>query len=456
MTEVLNNTWTPTITTETSATPISIKLDGSNYALWSPVVEMYIFGKAKLGYISGDLPQPPPSDPSFCKWLIDNAIVKGWLITSMDSSLIENFISFPTAKAVWDSIATTLFDGSDTSQVYDLRRCVTRLKQAAGWLEKYYTELQGLWHEIDFHRPNPMECSVDIQHYNQIIQEDCVYVFLDGLDDQLDNIRADVLRIKLFPTLEQAYAHVRREALRQQVMTTHDTDGLQGAVLASKPLTLSSSAYEKNAHTVETKNTRENCFKLHGYPDWWHDLQAHKRSDGISTSGNLGIAVAAAAAEPHLSLIPPAAMSTDTPPNLNSGIFGLALLTSHRDADCSAWLLDSGATNHMTFAASDFSQTSLSCRTSIANANDVISPVTGTGSVTLSPSLHLSNTLLVPSLSHKLLSVSQLTANLGCVVLIYLNFCLIQDILTKEITGRGTKRGDYIMWTTSILDRPIT
>lgn len=37
--------------------------------------------------------------------------------------------------------------------------------------------------------------------------------------------------------------------------------------------------------------------------------------------------------------------------------------------------------------------------------------------------------------------MSQLTADLGCAVLIYPNLCLIQDILTKEIIGRGTKRG---------------
>jgi hypothetical protein len=63
--------------------------------------------------------------------------------------------------------------------------------------------------------------------------------------------------------------------------------------------------------------------------------------------------------------------------------------------------------------------------------------------VTLSPSLSLSHTLLVPSLSNKLMSVSQVTADLNCVVLIYSTFCLLQDILTKEIIGRGTKRGDY-------------
>jgi hypothetical protein len=141
-----------------------------------------------LGYINGDIHQPPQTDPSFQKWRTDNAIVKGWLINSMEPSLIENFIRFPTAKLVWDSIVTTYFDVSDTSQVYDLRRCVTRRKQAGCSLEKYFTDLHGLRREIDFPRPNPMECVADIKHYNDMLQEDRVYVFLDGLDDRLDKI----------------------------------------------------------------------------------------------------------------------------------------------------------------------------------------------------------------------------------------------------------------------------
>ena len=53
-----------------------------------------------------------------------------------------------------------------------------------------------------------MKCVEDIQIYNSNIQEDRVYVFLDGLDDRLDKIRSDVLQIKPFPSVEQAYAHV--------------------------------------------------------------------------------------------------------------------------------------------------------------------------------------------------------------------------------------------------------
>lgn len=120
MTEALNKAQSQNITTKTFDALIGIKLDGSNYDLWSQVVEMYIFGKEKLKFINGDSPQPTPTDPSFCKWHTDNVIVKGWIINSMDSSLIGSLIRFPMAKAIWDSIAMTYFDGSDTSQVYDL------------------------------------------------------------------------------------------------------------------------------------------------------------------------------------------------------------------------------------------------------------------------------------------------------------------------------------------------
>ena len=67
------------------------------------------------------------------------------------------------------TIATTYFDGNDTSQVYELRRHVARLQRVGNSLEKFYTELQGLWREIDFRHPNPMEYTTDIHHYNNLL-----------------------------------------------------------------------------------------------------------------------------------------------------------------------------------------------------------------------------------------------------------------------------------------------
>ena len=93
------------------------------------------------------------------------------------------------------------------------------------------------------------------------------------------------------------------------------------------------------------------------------------------------------------------------------------------------------------------------------NANGVTYPVTGAGIVALSPSLSLSNTLLVPFLSNKLTFVGQVTEELNCVALMYPTFCLFQDILTKEIVSRGTKKGGggggYITWMISTLVRLV-
>jgi hypothetical protein len=46
----------------------------------------------------------------------------------MNPKLVSNFIRFSTTKVVWDNIATTYFDGTDTSQVYELKKRVIRLK----------------------------------------------------------------------------------------------------------------------------------------------------------------------------------------------------------------------------------------------------------------------------------------------------------------------------------------
>jgi hypothetical protein len=195
----------------------------------------------------------------------------------------------------------------------------------------------------------------------------------------------------------------------------------------------------KCSHCGKLNHSTATCFKKIGYPDWWYELQGKKKKNYGGAATNIGT-VAVMSSEPHLSLVPQS-KSGYADPISEIGKMGSGLATSSSDGHHSAWLLDSAATDHMTFDATDFSTRSTPRRTCVENANGVVSPVTEAGTVSLSPSLQLSHTLLIPSLSHKLLSVGQVTEELNCVVLIYSHFCLLQDILTNEIIGRGTKRG---------------
>jgi len=107
------------------------------------------------------------------------------------------------------------------------------------------------------------------------------------------------------------------------------------------------------------------------------------------------------------------------------------------------WIFDCGTTNTMTHDPHDFDSLSTPVKTHIETANGKLVTVQGDGSIVFLEKLKLKNCLYVPALSSKLLSVSQVTKELNCVVLMFSNFYILQDILTKEIIGRGTEREGF-------------
>ena len=112
--------------------------------------------------------------------------------------------------------------------------------------------------------------------------------------------------------------------------------------------------------------------------------------------------------------------------------------------------MDSGATNHMMFCQDDLVEITEPRRNNIFNANGVMYPVTGAGTVDLSSSISLANTLLVPSLSSKLLSVGQVTEVLNCLVLMYPTFVFFRIFLRRRSLGVVLRERGYTTWTTSV------
>ncbi|KAB2597903.1 hypothetical protein D8674_000823 [Pyrus ussuriensis x Pyrus communis] len=138
---------------------------------------------------------------------------------------------------------------------------------------------------------------------------------------------------------------------------------------------------------------------------------------------------------PLLSLINQISMSDNWE---DPGKNGTVLITStKRDT---GWIIDSGASDHMTYDASLFYYMTSPSKEEVITANGDVAPVTRAGSISLTPSLSIHNALLVPSLFNHLLSVGQVTEQLDCVVLMFPTFCLLQDIQTRAIIGRGIKR----------------
>ena len=79
-------------------------------------------------------------------------------------------------------------------------------------------------------------------------------------------------------------------------------------------------------------------------------------------------------------------------------------------------------------------------------ADGLTSCVLRSGTIHLTPLITLTFVMSLPQFSFNLISVSKLTRTLNCNISFFPDYCLIQDLSTKRIIGRGRESGDlYIL-----------
>ncbi|KAM0026097.1 hypothetical protein Hdeb2414_s0020g00554191 [Helianthus debilis subsp. tardiflorus] len=296
---------------------ISLKLNSQNYALWARMIRVAIEGKSKslLSHLTGNPAPPNPPDEKYDQWEQEDLVVFSWLIQNIEPALASNLTEFPTTKTLWDALVVTYSSGKDKLQTSDLHVKANGIRQNGSPLEDFWIVMQGVWGEIERRDPNPMTCAVDIATYNKIRSEQKLFQFLNALDRQYDAIKREILRWDPLPSAEGAYAAVRKEMAHQAKLgTSIDTLPSQNGVAAglaanglhesearvclSKGRTgqkssncASSFRIDKSKlkcdHCGMLKHTKEQCFKLVGYPEWWNDW--HKK--GIKEGGKVAAAV---------------------------------------------------------------------------------------------------------------------------------------------------------------------
>jgi len=184
------------------------------------------------------------------------------------------------------------------------------------------------------------------------------------------------------------------------------------------------------------KHTKETCFKIVGYPEWWEDFKQKNRKTAIV----VGISQTTSNCNGETR------REEEAKPQVVHGRVAVTHGGKRRKEDTSPeksdqWIFDCAATDTMTYDPHDFNNLSTPIKTHIETASGELVAVQGEGSIVFSKELKLENCLYVLALSSKLLSISQVTKELNCVVLMFPTFCLLQDILTKEIIGRGIECG---------------
>jgi len=109
----------------------------------------------------------------------------------------------------------------------------------------------------------------------------------------------------------------------------------------------------------------------------------------------------------------------------------------------STWIIDTGATDHITTIPHLLQNTHppsiFSSSIFIPNGSSV--PITSFGQTKLTPNITLLNVLCAPTFKHNLISIHKMTTHLNYSVTFFPSQCIFQDLSMRKEIGRGHERG---------------
>lgn len=172
---------------------------------------MYIRGRGKIGYLTGDKKAPAPEDPTYTTWDAETSMVMTWLVNSMDEDIGSIYMCYSTAKELWDSVNQMYSDLRNQSQVYELTLKLGDIRQGEDSVTKYFSSLKGLWQDLDLFNDYEWKSTEDANHYKWTVEAHRIYKFLAGLNVEFDEVRGRIIGRTPLPSVGEVFPDVRRE-----------------------------------------------------------------------------------------------------------------------------------------------------------------------------------------------------------------------------------------------------
>ncbi|KAL2236391.1 UNVERIFIED_CONTAM: Retrovirus-related Pol polyprotein from transposon RE1 [Sesamum indicum] len=451
---------------------VSAPFSGGNWLSWSRSVRMALESKDKLGFIDGSALRPAIGTPQYKQWRITDCTVRTWILNTISKDLVNAYLYANSSRDLWMELEAR-YGECDGTLLYKLQREISSISQGNMSVTVYYTKLKQLWDELVCLMP-PAICSCGLcvcgcnktkaeqNDASQLIQ------FLMGLNDSYDTIRSQILVLEPLPLVNKAYSMVLRVE-RQRMVNSEYSDAGEASAMKAYEYKHNSSLknFARNGkgpldkrhlfceHCNRNGHSKESCFKLHGFPDWYKELRDQRKKQ--SSNGRAYAVVDATQSSIEASnsngvqlmseLLDALRMVQNKipqdPVNVHfAQVDEMAGMTMEYSTltgcNANSWIVDTGATCHMCGDVKLFhSLTVLKAPKRIHLPDNSITLATQCGDIQLCPKFILTNVLLVPSFTHNLLSVSQLCSSLNLSFSFHNSFCVLQDLKSDRVLAIG-------------------
>ena len=468
------------------------QLDGNNYGVWLIAMTTSLEAKNKLGFVDGSIVKPPEADPYYRIWCRCNSMIKSWLLNSVTKQLYTSILYFKNASDIWTDLHTR-YHKSNLPRLYKLRHQIQAFRQGSLSLSSYHTRTQSMWEELS----NIQTTNHTVEELLAERETNRIIDFLMGLNDNYESIRSRILMKKTLPSFSEIYNLLDQEDSQKEacIQLAAGANTATAFQVSQSPASTHVNSAISNPSTGYQRKDRpycsfchrpghvvDRCYKKHGYPN---SMKPSPKVDSIerfspAVSANIAVNDSVQLVETtsedlspqqiqqlvsflSTKLQPPAShpipevhsVSASIPSSSSttcpiSGNFHPSILCSFTGLDrpyvCStnqnitalnAWVIDSGATNHICHQKSSFLSFKSLPDTSVSLPNGVMVDIVGIGSIELGSDLRLSDVLYIPQFKFNLLSVSCLTKRLHCRLWFDESSCGIQDPTRELMIGMG-------------------
>ncbi|KAH0748729.1 hypothetical protein KY290_027961 [Solanum tuberosum] len=239
-----------------------------------------------------------------------------------------------------------------------------------------------------------------------------------GLNEKFNVVRSQILNTEPLPSLARVYGLVSQEERQQQLTTSKGNNLLEGASFASKRNTNTFNSRQLSGnrdvsklfcdHCKRWRHTKDKCFELHGYPDWWENNRKGKgKSANSSRTSEVERVdyspISGLSKEQYNQLMSLLSLENSKGIDSMANFAGKAVTFPAANYE---WILDSGASDHMTCQKNSLSNERKLLFDSNITIPDGSSVTANTcGNVTLNSSITLNHVLHVPMFGCNLISI---------------------------------------------------
>ena len=435
-----------------------VQLKGDNYDEWARSIRTALRARKKFGFVDGTIKQPDEKSGDLEDWWTINSLLVSWIRNTIEPTLRSTISHVEVVEDLWNDLKDR-FSVTNGPRIQQLKSDLSACKQRGLTIMEYYGRLKQLWDELGNFEQLPTckcgKCTCNLgSSLEKKREEEKVHSFLMGLDENVfGTARSNILAQDPLPNMNKVYSILIHE---ERVKTIARGKDDRGEIMALATRTRPDGKNKSSllcSHCNRMGHEYETCFALCGYPEWWGD---RPRSDGQGTGrergqtntwnsgrGNRGTHRANAAQA--------SSVATDVEPDAKSPLPGLnseqwqnllKLLSESKTTVMTgeSWIIDTGASNHMTGEIGDFKDLTeiAPCPVGLPDGNSTIA--TKEGTVILDQNFCLKNVLFVPGLTCKLISVSQLTDYHNCFIQFTSGLCVIQDRTLRTLIGAGERR----------------